>query len=131
MTGAAVERSFEIAAERAGDITPLVYQRLFALHPDMEALFVRDTTGAVRGEMLARLIDAMFDFLGSNHYATNFVGTEIVTHEGYGVPRDVFPKFIEATAATVQDICADAWTAEMETGWRDMTRGLIEPALAR
>jgi hemoglobin-like flavoprotein len=57
MNGTEIERSFEIAAERAGDITPLVYQRLFAQHPEMEALFVRDTTGAVRGEMLAAAIN--------------------------------------------------------------------------
>jgi hemoglobin-like flavoprotein len=127
MNAAAIEASLEIAAERAGDIAPMVYERLFTEHPEMEALFVRDTNGAVRGEMLARLINAIFDYLGSNHYATNFIGTEIVTHEGYGVPRDVFPKFIEAVSATVQASCGSAWTNDMDAGWRDLLRGLTAP----
>ncbi len=49
-----IEQSFELAAECAGDITPLVYERLFAKRPDMLPLFARDTTGTVRGEMLTQ-----------------------------------------------------------------------------
>ena len=57
--------SFEIAAERCDDLTPVVYRRLFSDHPEMERLFFRDAqTHAVRGEMLARVIEAILDFVG-------------------------------------------------------------------
>src|SRR4029078_6630799 len=87
----AIETSLELAAERFGDITPQVYERLFARFPEMQPLFVRDTPGLARGEMLSRAIELIFDFLGPDHYATNFVRAEVVTHEGYGVPPEVFP----------------------------------------
>jgi hemoglobin-like flavoprotein len=34
-----IHRSFELAAERCEDLTPLVYQRLFQEHPETEAMF--------------------------------------------------------------------------------------------
>lgn len=37
------------AGEIGGDITPLVYDRLFTEHPDMRELFVRARNGSVRG----------------------------------------------------------------------------------
>jgi hemoglobin-like flavoprotein len=47
-----ITRSLELVAEH-GDPTSLVYARLFAAHPEMEKLFVRDTDGGVRGNMLS------------------------------------------------------------------------------
>jgi hypothetical protein len=35
MDAAPITRSLELAAERCEDLTPLVYRRLFAEHPDM------------------------------------------------------------------------------------------------
>ncbi|MGN6515441.1 MAG: globin [Rhizomicrobium sp.] len=114
----AIETSLELAAARAGDITRNVYERLFAQHPDMLPLFVRDKTGSVRGEMLARTIDVLLDFCGADAYGGNFIRSEVVTHEGYGVPRDIFPKFFDAIAQTVRDIlCAD-WSVDMDREWR-------------
>jgi len=45
----AVEASLGAAAARAGDLTPLVYDRLFAAFPATRAEFWRDTRGAIRG----------------------------------------------------------------------------------
>jgi hemoglobin-like flavoprotein len=124
---AEIERSLELAGERSPDITPLVYEKLFARHPEMEALFIRDRNGAVRGEMLARLIEAILDFLDGDSYATNFLKCEIVTHEGYGVPPDVFPKFIEALVTTVQELSGEAWTPVTEESWTALLREITPP----
>ena len=34
-----IQHSFELAAERCEDLTPLVYRRLFREHPEAEAMF--------------------------------------------------------------------------------------------
>jgi len=34
-----IERSFELAAERCEDLTPLVYRRLAAEHPETQTMF--------------------------------------------------------------------------------------------
>ncbi|MDT9694089.1 hypothetical protein Q5762_38330, partial [Streptomyces sp. P9(2023)] len=73
-----IEASLEEAAERAGDLTPLVYARLFAEQPQMEALFWRDRTGQIRGEMLARVFEAILDFVGERLYAEHLIQTSVV-----------------------------------------------------
>ena len=51
----------ELVAERVGDPAPLVFQRLLAENPEIEALYVRDTGGLVRGEMMAVTLEALLD----------------------------------------------------------------------
>lgn len=112
-----IEESLERLAERAGDPTAAVYARLFAAHPDTEALFVRDVDGAVRGEMLAKVIELAQDLAGPRAYAANFVRCEVVNHEGVGVPREVFPDFFDIAVKAFRELAADSWTAEMHAAW--------------
>jgi hemoglobin-like flavoprotein len=115
---ALIEQSFELAAERCGDITPRVYEKLFANYPEMVPLFVRDTTGNVRGEMLTRTIEAIFDYIGPNAFAENFLRCEVVTHDGYGVPPAIFSKFFDVLAETLRDILGAEWSPAMEREWQ-------------
>ncbi len=117
---AAIERSLELLAERCEDPTPLVYARLFADHPEMRAHFWRDGDGAIRGEMLARTFAALLDFVGPRRYADHMIGTEMITHEGYDIPRDVFATFFGVIAATVCDVLGPDWTPEIQGAWRDL-----------
>ena len=59
-----IHRSFELAAERCEDLTPLVYRRLFREHPETQAMFRSEGSEFVRGSMLALTIDSMLDFAG-------------------------------------------------------------------
>jgi hemoglobin-like flavoprotein len=115
-----IERTLEIAAEREADLTPRVYARLFAAHPDMEALFVRDTNGAVRGEMLARVFEMILDFIDRRSYAAQMIQCEVVTHEGYGVPPEVFGVFFVTVADTLREILGADWTDAIGASWREM-----------
>ena len=115
---AAIERSLEIAAERAGDLTPRVYELLFERQPEMKILFWRDTGGAIKGEMLMRVFEAIFDFIGERQYAHRLIQSEVVTHAGYDVPPDVFATFFGLVSEVVRESCADGWTPGMEAAWR-------------
>ena len=44
-----IERSFEIAAERCEDLTPLVYRRLFDAHPEARTVFRTEGSEPVKG----------------------------------------------------------------------------------
>lgn len=114
---ALVVRSLERAAELCDDLTPLVYARLFAAHPEMEALFIRDTNGQVRGEMLTRAFEAILDFVGDRRWAHNLIQTEVVNHEGWDVPRDVFAVFFGTVAETIKAEIGAAWTTDTEAAW--------------
>jgi hemoglobin-like flavoprotein len=112
-----ITESFELAAERCEDLTPLVYARLFAEQPEMEVLFWRDGNGLIKGEMLARVIEAIFDFIGERKYADHLIQCEVVTHAGYDVPPDVFATFFGVVAATMKGVLGEAWTAEIDHAW--------------
>jgi hemoglobin-like flavoprotein len=115
-----IEKSLEIAAERCDDLTPLVYERLFARNPEMKALFWRDGNNAIKGEMLSRAFEAILDFVGERRYADHMLGAEVVTHEGYDVPRSVFATFFPVVRDTVAEIAGADWTSAMASAWDAM-----------
>jgi len=115
----AIEASLEIAAERAGDLTPRVYALLFQRQPAMEAHFFRDDDRSlIKGEMLMRVLEALLDFIGERRYADHMIECEVITHEGYDVPREVFATFFAIVAEVVREACGAAWTGAMEAAWR-------------
>jgi hemoglobin-like flavoprotein len=119
-----VAASLELVAERAGDPAAAVYGRLFASHPEMEALFVRDTTGAVRGEMLAVAFECILDIGGAGAYAANLIAAERVNHEGVGVPAEVFGRFFPLLADSCREVLGPDWTPEVDAAWAELLNRL-------
>lgn len=117
MNAAAITRSLELVGER-GDPAAMVYARVFAAHPEMERLFVRDTNGLVRGNMLAEAINAILDFIDRDAYGGNLMRIEIVNHENLGVPREVFPVFFTAMRDTFAEMLGAEWDGEIDAAWR-------------
>lgn len=115
-----IERTLELVGERGVDPTPRVYERLFEIHPQMQAHFWRDTTGAVKGEMLARTFEAILDFVGDRRYAQHMIGTEMVTHEGYDIRREVFITFFGIVRDSARAVLGAEWTPAFEIAWTEM-----------
>lgn len=114
----------EIAAEREGDLTSRVYARLFEQQPEMETLFARDTNDLIKGEMLMRVFEAILDFVGERRYADHLVSAEVITHEGYEVPRRVFATFFGIVEQVVREACGPEWTDEMNRAWQQLLEDL-------
>jgi len=112
-----IERTLELVVERCGDPAPQIYARVFAQHPQMKPYFWRDTNDAVKGEMLARTFDAILDFIGERRYADHMIGNEIITHEGYDVPREVFASFFTIIRDSFREILGSDWSPAFETAW--------------
>lgn len=129
MDASAITRSLDLVAER-GDPAAMVYARLFARHPDMERLFVRDTNGLVRGNMLAEAVGAILDFIDRDSYGGNLFRIEIVNHENLGVPREVFPAFFTAMRDTFAETLGPAWDAQTDAAWRALL-ARIDQALGK
>ncbi|MFA7262904.1 MAG: globin [Caulobacter sp.] len=113
----ALAASLELVAERCGDPTPLVYDRLFARQPDMEALFLGDHSRQARGQMLAIALDTLTDLAAGETWAGNMIRAERVNHDQIGVPFDVFATFFAVVHETFREAGGEAWTAEMEAAW--------------
>ena len=120
---AVISETLERVAERVGAPTSLVFQRLFDEAPELEALFIRDRDGSVRGQMFQVTIESLLDFLGDRSYGANLVQIERVNHEGLGVDPALFDRFYLTVMATFRDVLGADWTTDMEAVW---TRAVSE-----
>ncbi|WP_333587106.1 globin [Phenylobacterium sp.] len=121
MDAQALIDSLDRVAERSADPAPEVYARLFARHPEMEALFVRDTQGAVRGQMLAQAVETLLDFAGARTFAPNMLRSEVHNHADMGVPPEVFPAFYLAMSEAFAETLGEDWTPAMQDAWSAFT----------
>lgn len=112
-----IQQSFEIAAERCEDLTPLVYRRLFREHPETQAMFRTEGSELVRGSMLALTIESMLDFAGDRTGRFRLIGCEVQSHDAYGTPRELFGTFFGVIAETVREVLGDDWSPEIDQAW--------------
>jgi hemoglobin-like flavoprotein len=113
----ALTASLELVADRAGDPTDAVYARLFERFPEIEPLFVGDTSGQARGQMLAMALETLTDLAAGRTWAANMIRAERVNHDQLGVPDAIFSDFFVVVFEVLRDLGGEAWTAEMEAAW--------------
>ena len=112
-----VSQSLERLSEIAGDPSVLIYDRLFEQHPEYRELFVFDTNGDVRGEMLSQAFDVLLRTDQGDKSADVLMRANRFAHDGYGVSEDAFNSFFEIIQQVTKDQLGDAWSPEMGEGW--------------
>ncbi|MFN5512821.1 MAG: globin [Burkholderiales bacterium] len=112
-----VQESLELLAERVGDPSDRVYERLFEILPQTRALFIRDTAGIVRHEMLARAFETILDLVDEGRVAHGLLLSEYVNHQQIGVPTGAFEVFFDALVQVIREVLSDQWTALHEQAW--------------
>lgn len=113
----AIAASLELVAERCGDPTERVYDRLFARQPEMKALFLGDQSRQARGHMLQMVLDTLINMAAGETWAGNMIRAERINHDQIGVPFDVFATFFDVVHETFREAAGDDWTPEMEAAW--------------
>ena len=129
-TTSPIQHSFELAAERCEDLTPLVYRRLFREHPEAQAMFRTEGSTLVKGSMLALTIDAILDFAGDRTGHFRMIECEVVSHDAYGTPRELFGTFFRVIAETLRELLGTDWSPEIDAAWRKLL-GEIDRVVAR
>jgi hemoglobin-like flavoprotein len=119
MTGSVnlIERSFELAAERCEDLTPLVYRRLHAMHPETQTMFRSEGSELVKGSMLAMTIEAILDFAGERSGKFRMIQCEVASHDAYGTPRELFISFFGVIRDTLRDMLGREWSRDIDEAW--------------
>jgi hemoglobin-like flavoprotein len=107
---------------------PLVFARLFRETPELEALFVRDGDGLVRGQMFQVTIESLLDFLGDRSYGANLIQIERVNHVGLGVEPEIFDRFYLTVLGAFREILGAEWTDEMDRVWTRVVGALTSGA---
>ncbi|WP_394565896.1 globin [Bradyrhizobium sp. 31Argb] len=117
-----IERSFELAAARCDDLTPLVYRRLFEAHPEATAMFRTEGSELVKGSMLALTIEAILDFAGERRGNFRMIECEVASHDAYGTPRELFVAFFAVITGALREILGVEWTVEIDAAWQKLLR---------
>jgi hemoglobin-like flavoprotein len=115
-----IQRSFELASARCEDLTPLVYQRLHRAHPETIAMFRSEGGDLVKGSMLAFAIEAILDFAGERSGKFRMIICEVVSHDAYGTPRELFIAFFGVIADTIRELLGEEWTDDIKTAWQEL-----------
>lgn len=115
-----IERSFELAAERCDDLTPLVYRRLFRERPETQVMFRTEGSEPVKGAMLQLTIEAILDFAGERRGHFRLIESEMFSHDAYGTPRELFVAFFAVIADTLHELLGERWTAEIDAAWHKL-----------
>jgi len=123
-----IEQSFELAAERCADLTPLVYRRLHREYPETQAMFRTEGSELVKGSMLALTIEAILDFAGERTGHFRLIESEIDSHDAYGTPRDLFIAFFDVIARTLRDLLGADWSSEIDMAWRRLLEEIEDHA---
>ena len=126
-----IERSFELAAGRCEDLTPLVYRRLFEAHPEARTMFRTEGSESVMGSMLALTIDAILDFAGPRTGHFRMIECEISSHDAYGTPRELFIAFFGIIAQTLREIVGADWSDDIDAAWRKLLGDIESYAAAQ
>ena len=109
--------TLEQVVRRIGDPAPRVFARLYAEAPEVQALFLNDSSGSVRAEMFLRALECLQDAAGPGVYGAALVGAEHQTHQGYGVPTAQFQRFFMLIVDEFRSALGADWTAAHEDAW--------------
>ena len=115
-----IERSFELAAERCEDLTPLVYRRLATAYPETLTMFRSEGSELVKGSMLAMTIEAILDFAGERGGKFRMIECEVVSHDAYGTPRKLFVAFFGVIRDTLRDVLGREWSRDIDEAWKGL-----------
>ena len=113
-------RSFELAAARAEDLTPLIYARLHRERPETLPMFRKQGSDLVKGSMLALTIEAILDFAGERGGKFRMIECEVASHDAYGTSRELFFAFFGVIAATLRELLGAEWSDAIEKAWAEM-----------
>lgn len=120
--------TLELTLARDDTFPTRFYERLFAAHPEVRALFHRSTPGA-QNKLFAQKLTALIDHIDDPQWMTRELATLATNHVSYGVTPAMYPWVGEALIATLRDACADAWSAEAERAWTEAYASLVRAIL--
>ena len=70
--------------------------------------------------MLALTIEAILDFAGERTGHFRMIECEVISHDAYGTPRELFFAFFGVIAATLRELLGLDWSPEIDEAWRKL-----------
>jgi hypothetical protein len=124
-----LEAVLERAANRLGDITPLVIERFYQQFPDARETFRSLSAAygaALEGEMVERTLYCLMSWLHSPGEVEIVLMDSVPHHAAtLGVPPAMYAGLLDATAATIAETIPPHRSQEVEL-WRQVSDELRE-----
>lgn len=118
-----IQESLDLAAERVDDLVPLVYERFFALRPDVVHLFENDPLG--RGRMFNETLTMILEYTRQAGYLEGIVEREVQDHREYGATLSMYESYFDAVVQALQAVLGTIWLPQYEEAWRRQLKGLM------
>jgi len=112
-----LRESFQLAIERAPDLTARFYDTLFRNKPELAALFAHRPR-ATQEQMLGEALSAVIDHLEDAPWLAHQLAALGARHAEYGVTRVMYDDVGVALLQTLAASTGDAWTREVEGQWK-------------
>src|SRR5262245_7413495 len=105
------------------------YDRLFTRHPEVIAMFHRNSPGAQR-KMFAQKLTMIVDHVEDSTWLARELKTVAVSHVRYGVRPEMYDWVGEALIETLRDACDSDWSESAERAWRTAYGKIVESIFA-
>jgi hemoglobin-like flavoprotein len=129
----ALRESFALIVERAPDVSSRFYDVFFARHPEVRALFGRNSRQK-QEEMLTKALIAVVDHLEDPTWLGGTLEALGAKHVGYKVTEEMYGWVGECLLITLSDVLAEEWTARVAKAWTNaygaISGAMIEGARA-
>jgi hemoglobin-like flavoprotein len=124
-----LRETLELTLARDDTFPQRFYDRLFAAHPQVHALFHRSTPGA-QNKLFAQKLTALVDHLDDPAWLDRELVTLAKNHVTYGVTPEMYPWVGEALIATLREACGESWSPTAERAWADAYNALVRAILS-
>jgi hemoglobin-like flavoprotein len=111
-----LRQSFDLVIDRRPDLTARFYEILFERYPALQPMFRRNARPA-QEKMLAQALAAVLDHLEDASWLSTTLGNLGAAHTSYGVTDAMYIQVGDALLATLAEVAAEAWTAEVAAQW--------------
>lgn len=116
--------SLEVVAERAGDISPLVYERFLAADTEAAELMLH-TDEHMRGRMFQVVVEFLVS--GESAEERDYLAWEIENHrDAYFATVPMYESFFQCFVAVVKETLGESWDEAIESAWQRRTRSVID-----
>lgn len=121
--------SFELAADKAGDVTDAIYKQYFEDCPGSEKLMENVDPG-VKGKMIQEVLRLIM--VDDYNEEVEYLNFEVNFHRGsYSVEEHMYANLLKAVHKVIKDATADQWTATFENAWVDRIEKLGQELASR
>ncbi|MBL4681447.1 MAG: globin [Pseudomonadales bacterium] len=107
--------SFELAADKAGDVTDAIYEQYFKDCPGSEKLMEHVDPG-VKGKMIQEVLRLIM--VDDYQEESDYLNFEVNYHQNsFSVEGHMYANLLRAVHTVVKHSIASEWTEEFENAW--------------